>query len=455
MRRFVLCTFLIFWTFLGLTPSPAAWAKEPDDVIARVEDQTITFSEIDIMINSSAIVGLSLPAFGTAERNEARLSILDKMISANLLYLDALKKGLDKNPVYLHDVERFSDSMLASLYKEKYLIGDLTVTEEEIQDFFNNHVEKGTEFTDDVKLQIGAMIRKRKFKSRTADMRKRLREGITVVLEEGNLDPAGDEKRKASITVATIDGERVTWGEIKGEVSRASKDPKGDRINALNRVIDERIMVKKAKEAGLEKEPVYLARIKEFRKVRLVNMHRANLDETFAPTEKELKAFYKKNRDRIAVKETRKVQMVVLKTREEAEEVKKKIESGEVTIYEAVVQYSIDPNAKKTLGEIGWVSQGTGFPALDVLTFSLEPEELGGPVESPAGWHLVKVLDVRDAAHQSLDDQGTRRKTRRMLIHDKQDQYVINLRKNVFNVAVYQDVIQRLMDEEAKIDYPD
>src|SRR3990172_3583703 len=84
--------------FLIAIVASAANAQEPQDVIARVGDQTISFHEIDTMINSSSIVGLDIPAPGTQERNAARLSLLDKMISADLLYLDALKAGLDKDP---------------------------------------------------------------------------------------------------------------------------------------------------------------------------------------------------------------------------------------------------------------------------------------------------------------------------------------------------------------------
>ncbi|MCP4811703.1 MAG: hypothetical protein GY888_04270, partial [Planctomycetaceae bacterium] len=83
-----------------------------------------------------------------------------------------------------------------------------------------------------------------------------------------------------------------------------------------------------------------------------------------------------------------------------------------ITIYQAARDHSIDPNARQTLGEMGWVSQGTGFPELDKLTFSLEPETLGGPVESPAGWHLVTVLDLRDALFEDMVDQETWKTTR-------------------------------------------
>ena len=47
------------------------------------------------MLNSSAMVGLSIPALGTPRRNQVIYTLLDKVISANLLYLDAKKNGAD------------------------------------------------------------------------------------------------------------------------------------------------------------------------------------------------------------------------------------------------------------------------------------------------------------------------------------------------------------------------
>ena len=54
-------------------------------------------------------------------------------------------------------------------------------------------------------------------------------------------------------------------------------------------------------------------------------------------------------------------------------------------------------NNTANLASVFEFNEGTGFADLDKSTFALEPGELGGPVESPAGWHLVQVVDVRDA----------------------------------------------------------
>lgn len=451
MTRAWRLTVVSFWMFLIAIVAPAARAQEPQDVIARVGDQTISLHEIDTMINSSSIVGLDVPAPGTAERNAARLSLLDKVISADLLYLDALKMGLDKNPDYQQKVKTYVDNMLASLYNEKVLKGDLPVTEKEVRDYYKKNIAPGTELTDDVKLGIEATIRKEKYKARNEGMRQKIRQGASVTVVSKELEPAGDSSRKASAIVARVNNEEIHWGEVKAVMtSGVGKDPLKQRMDALDGMIDERIMTAKAREMGLEKDPVFQARVNEFKKTSLVNLHQGMLFKKFSPQDAEVKSYYEKNRKKIIQPEVRNVQMVVVKTRKEAEEIKKKINSKKMTFFEAARDFSIDPNAKQNLGQIGWVKQGTGFPKLDKTTFSLKKDQLGGPVETPIGWHLVKVLDVRDARYKNINDKGTLDNTRRTLMHEKLDQYTASLRKEKFPVTVYEDVFSKLVAQEAE-----
>jgi parvulin-like peptidyl-prolyl isomerase len=167
------------------------------------------------------------------------------------------------------------------------------------------------------------------------------------------------------------------------------------------------------------------------------------------PSEEQLQAYYEANRGTIMQPEFRKVQMVVVKTRDEAEEIKARIDAGDMTLYEAARDHSIDPAARQNLGEIGWVNKGKAVPALDAAIFSLGPGQLGGPVESPAGWHLVMVQDVREAKFDNLQDPPTRARARRTYIHDKLDEYVVELRKNEFPVEVYEDKLIELAQQEA------
>jgi len=180
----------------------------------------------------------------------------------------------------------------------------------------------------------------------------------------------------------------------------------------------------------------------------LVNINRARLSEEMSPTDDEIREYYAQNRDSIVVLEMRNIQMLVVNTEEEASEIKQKIESGEMTFFEAASEFSIDPNAKMNLGELGWVPQGSGFADLDKLTFALAPNEIGGPVKSPAGWHLVKVLDVREGHYGDIEDPETLKQARRLLLHERENRYVSDLRTTTYTVEVYDDVFNRLTQEE-------
>lgn len=456
-----LTLFLVAYTALARAVAPgeasadsaraeaADATRAPRDTIARVGDQFITFSYISTMLNSSAIVGLSVPTFGTPERDQVRLTLLDKMISANLLYLDALKQGIDRDPGYRSDMQRFTDAVLASVYKTNYVAGEIQVTDADVQDFYSNQITAGTEMTEEVKTGIEARLRKEKFQEKMASLSDHLREGVKVVIDETELNPDEDQLRDADDVVASIDGQNITWQEVRAPLSTPrNAGSMKNRLAALNRLIDMRLMTRKARQTGMEQDPAYLARVNEYKKTHLINTHRDTLFRDWEPDDKALRTYYEKNRDQIRVKERRKVRMVVLKTEQEASEVKEKVESGEITIFQAAADYSVDPNAKKTLGEIGWVTNGTGFPELDKVTFALGPDEIGGPVKSPAGWHLVQILDMRDAFYDDIEDEVTRQATRRRYIDEKLDAYVINLRNNEFNVEVYDDTFFELAQQE-------
>ena len=428
------------------------------DVIAQVGGEEITFGQLNTMLNSSAMVGLSIPALGTPRRSTVMVTLLDRVISANLLYLDAMKKGTDRQTAYTAGMKQFEDGILVTMYRSNVLIGDIPVSEQEVLDYYKSNISPETELNDDSKLAIEAMIRKQRFIELKNSMSERLRADSEIKINEDVLSTDADIGRSNTDIVASIAGKAVTWSDVevpmRGADYRTTQaefflDNDEQRLTRLQDYIDNRMMVDKAIAAGMKQDPEFIKRTAEYRKTHLINVHRTGLVNSWQPSEDDLKTFFVDNMDQISIPEARKVQMVVVKTKEEAEAIKADIESGKITMFQAAQQYSLDPNAKNTLGEMGWVNQGTGFAELDDFTFNMEPETIGGPVESPAGWHLVKVLDVSDAKHQNFDDPQTHKLTLRLYMKNKFNDYVVDLRKNHFEVAVYDDELTRRFQKEA------
>jgi len=452
MKKLLVIPLLIGWSLTGLAETPATDQAAPryqDDVIAKVGDQPVTFNEINTMLNSSAVVGLSIPALGTPERDQVRLTLLDKVISANLLYLDAIKQGMDKDPAYQRDLQRFSDSMLVDAYLRRYERAEVVITDADVRAYYEQNILPGTELTDELQTQIGAILRKQRLAQLAASRQARLREGIEVVVHEQELGPDEDEVRNDTAVIASVAGEPVFWGETKGILGKPlNAGSMENRRKALDEIIDFRIMVRKARAAGLESDPLYRVRVNQFRKTRLINLHRTNLYKAMVPGDAEISDYYNRHRDEIRQKARRKVQIVVLATKEDADAVKQMVEAGTITMYQAAAEYSLLQGAKETLGEIGWVTEGTGFPELDELAFSLEPGKIGGPVQTANGWHLVKVQDVENALYDDLEDEQTRHIVMRRLLNERLDEYVVNLRTKEFPVDVDGDKLSYLMQKE-------
>ncbi|MGB5538834.1 MAG: peptidyl-prolyl cis-trans isomerase [Gammaproteobacteria bacterium] len=427
----------------------ASSAPPKDDVIAKVGDQPITFSQLNTMLNSSAIIGLSIPALGTPERDQTRLTLLDKVISSNLLYLDAVEQGMDKDPGYLQDLQDFSDGMLALVYKRRHAGARIAVSEKEAKAFFDDNMAPGTEWNDETRLAIEARLRKQKLTSGSRELREQLREGYKVTINVTELDPEDDAVRDDTEVVAEMNDQPIVWGEVKQRLSHpVAASSVERRISVLDDILDRRIMIAKARAEGLEQDPAYQRAFNEFSKVRLINRHRGQLVKRLEPSDDEIRTYYTENRARIAVPARRKVQIVVLKTQEEADAIKQMVEAGTITMFQAAQEHSIIPASDKTLGQIGWVSEGTGFKELDALTFSLGPGEIGGSVETPNGWHLVQVQDVEEAVYGDIEEERTWKFTRRMMIKERMNDYVVWLREESFPVEVYDDRLSYHMQKE-------
>jgi parvulin-like peptidyl-prolyl isomerase len=431
---------------------------EPVDMVARVGDEVITFGQLNSMLNSSAMLGLSLPALGTPERKRMMLTMLEKAISANLVYLDAKDKKVDRLNAYIEDVSSFEDSIIASLYKTKMMIGETRVGETEVLHYYNTQTSKETELTDDVRLALEAMIRKRKMDEFEATLRDRLRENVLVDINEKVLSSDYDDRRSDADVVATYDTHRITWSQVKDMMQNANGNVSQgafyisnnvERITRLQQFIDNALMALKGRAAGLENDPSFIKRSEEYRKARLINEHRNGLIHSWNPSEGELNAYFEDNIDSFSVPEARRVEMLIVNTREEAESIRARIDKGEMTLGQAAQQLSIDPNARFTQGDMGWISKGAAFEGLEELIFDMQPQVVSDPVEVRTGWSLLKVLAVVEAKPGNLENPQTRELVFRAYMQDRMNDYVAGLRKNRFKVVVYNDELQRQFKREA------
>lgn len=91
---------------------------------------------------------------------------------------------------------------------------------------------------------------------------------------------------------------------------------------------------------------------------------------------------------------------------------------------ELATKKSDDPGASARGGVIGWISHGQTFEEFDKAAFALKNGEVGKPVLSPVGWHIIKVLDRKmlepfDSLRASIMTFIDRRNIREQIIDRK------------------------------------
>jgi peptidyl-prolyl cis-trans isomerase C len=72
------------------------------------------------------------------------------------------------------------------------------------------------------------------------------------------------------------------------------------------------------------------------------------------------------------------------------EELKARIEKGEISFEDAARQYSSCPS-KNNGGDLGRFSRGQMVPEFDNVVFSEEVGKVHGPVATQFGYHLIKI----------------------------------------------------------------
>jgi peptidyl-prolyl cis-trans isomerase SurA len=100
------------------------------------------------------------------------------------------------------------------------------------------------------------------------------------------------------------------------------------------------------------------------------------------------------------------------------EQLRQRIRGGE-DFAELARTHSDDKASAERGGDLGWVSPGMLVPPFEQAMNALKPNEMSAPVKTQFGWHLVQVLERRQA--QAMPE-GTRARTREALMRRRSDE---------------------------------
>ncbi|QWR78958.1 peptidylprolyl isomerase [Candidatus Magnetomonas plexicatena] len=191
----------------------------------------------------------------------------------------------------------------------------------------------------------------------------------------------------------------------------------------ISKLVDElkkrEVLYLEAKKAGLDKDPVYIKKVDDFKKGYLINslVSRNVGAEGIKVTPEEAKEYYEKNPKDFEVAEQRKASHILVKSEDEAKEILAKVKKGD-DFGKLAKEHSIDKMSAEKNGDLGFFGQGQMVPEFDKAVFSMTKGEIGGPVKSQFGYHIIKLTDIQPA--KKLEFENSKAMIIQFLTQEKQ-----------------------------------
>lgn len=174
-----------------------------------------------------------------------------------------------------------------------------------------------------------------------------------------------------------------------------------DKRLFIKRWIETELLCQEALNRKIHKDPRVQARVKNQKRQFLSNhMLFLAMREKIKVTPEEIENYFDQHREEY-VNEYR-VKHILVNTREEAEEVIDLL--GKHSFEWVANRYSVDPEAGRG-GDLGYLTKGNMIPAFEEVIFDMKPGEVSGIIESDFGFHVIKMVGMREAlARVGLDD---------------------------------------------------
>jgi len=221
------------------------------------------------------------------------------------------------------------------------------------------------------------------------------------------------------------------------------------RKEIVQRLVDVKMLAWEAKRRGIDKRADVKTRIEYLIDQMLAKELEEEVSNNIEVTDKEVAKYYDEHKDKFSTPPKIKVSHILVKTKEEAEEVLKEIKGGK-DFAALAKEKSNCPSAKKG-GDLGWISKGRMDPAFEKAAFALGTGDISDVVKTSYGYHIIKAEDKRLAKVKDLDK--VKASIEKTLIDDKLKGSVEDLSSDIkskVNIEINEDYFASAKAREEK-----
>lgn len=198
--------------------------------------------------------------------------------------------------------------------------------------------------------------------------------------------------------IASVDDATLSWEDvlkmIGGEqnVQYLGINSETGATEVLESWVREEILVQAAQSDGLESNPIVKEAIEQARRQILLEAYMADIVDGLQPSQLEIENYvdvwfstYKKSAH---------IRHIIVQDENLANSLLARILAG--SDFAALAQeYSIGPSGSNG-GDLGWITRGqSGYMSFDEAAFRLEEGEISDVVETGAGYHIIKTIEIQ------------------------------------------------------------
>ena len=207
--------------------------------------------------------------------------------------------------------------------------------------------------------------------------------------------------------LAIVNGREIRESDLNGLLQGLGQNaiqfsnPEG-RAKLIDELIMQELLYSEAIEKGYDKEEEFLT-VFENMKSSLIKQYAMNkLLVNTSVSDEEVKKYYEKHKDMYSQPETARASHILVNTEEEANDILKEIANG-LSFEEAAQKYSNCPS-KAQGGDLGEFTRGRMVPEFEEAAFEMNVGEVSEPVKTQFGYHIIKLLDKKEAKKLSFEE---------------------------------------------------
>ena len=414
----IICMMVLTGLLSGVIP--------PETVLAEFSSGSITMADFSLRLEKIP------PMYQTRYQTyEGKVKFLNDLVTEEVFYQEAMALGLDNDTVVN---EKLANQLKATYFTEfqQDLIADMQITDEELHEYFLNHLDDYPGITfEESRTMVEGQYKNENSAIFFKEYEFNLMEEYAIIIHEDLLDsldfndmatiePIAQEKYVTS----NLPELEKTIGQLKEFYEGLPNQNKRpflqleSRINSVKELVKMDMYYLKAVDAGYDNNPAVLeTRPMLKRNLMLRETYNRKVTERIDVSEKTVRDYYDDNIDKFSTKAYRKIQAFGFEDQKIAKQnmkiAKKAAKKADEEMMNQVLEASVFEFDK---GEISYIYDNNLIPKCGQDTLWCEkvwetrpgktkPEKMSGIFESAQGYHVFfRILEDNLAVPTAFED---------------------------------------------------